>query len=183
MKTTAVHEEEVLEHVCMCLGSQKVKMARNFAIQAHGDQKYGDDPYIRHLDDVAMLAASYGHLAIVVAYLHDVIEDTDKTAGDIRAHFGSIVTASVLTCTDKPGRNRRERKARTNEKLSDSMNTTALIVKACDRLANVRECVRTNDSRIEMYRREYPAFREAAYRAGLCESVWAELDELMKETL
>ena len=163
----------------MTITEQTVALARAFAVQAHGDQKYGDGPYVRHLDDVAALAAPFGHLARVVAYLHDVLEDTKATGHELVTHFGQSVRVAVALCTDEYGLNRRERKAKTNAKLATSTNSVGLVVKACDRLANVRECVRTNDSRLEMYRREYPAFRDAAYRAGLCDAVWAELDELM----
>lgn len=32
---------------------------------------------------------------------------------------------------------------------------------------------------LEMYRREHPSFRDALYVAGMCESLWAELDALL----
>jgi len=135
----------------LTITEQTVELARAFAVQAHGDQKYGDEPYVRHLDDVAAIAAPFGQFARVVAYLHDTIEDTDASPDDIINQFGVMALASVEVCTDEPGRNRRERKARTNEKLAASTNVVGLIVKACDRLANVRECVRTGNSRLEMY--------------------------------
>jgi hypothetical protein len=30
-----------------------------------------------------------------------------------------------------------------------------------------------------MYRREHPAFREAAYRPGLCDELWREMDRIL----
>jgi (p)ppGpp synthase/HD superfamily hydrolase len=53
--------------------------AREFAIKAHGEQKYGEFPYSVHLDEVATIAKPYGESAEIVAYLHDVIEDTSVT--------------------------------------------------------------------------------------------------------
>ena len=62
--------------------TEEVKRAREFAIKAHGDQMYGDEPYIVHLDEVAGILHEFGIMetiftnAYIVAYLHDTIEDT-----------------------------------------------------------------------------------------------------------
>ncbi len=37
--------------------------ARNFAIKAHGEQLYGECPYVVHLDAVAALLEPYGEEA------------------------------------------------------------------------------------------------------------------------
>ena len=56
----------------------------------------------------------------------------------------------------------------------------ALIVKAADRLANVRACVADGNQRLlEVYRSEHPTFSRAAYRPSLCDTLWAELDSLL----
>ena len=46
--------------------------ARDYAIAAHGDQKYGEHPYVGHLDAVAEIVRPDGELAVAVAYLHDL---------------------------------------------------------------------------------------------------------------
>lgn len=158
--------------------------ARSFAIAAHGDQKYGDRPYTHHLDAVAELAVPYGEEAVVVAYLHDTVEDTPITLQDIEAAFGPKVAACVSLLTDQPGANRKERKAKTYAKLATVRGETelALIVKVADRLANVRACVADRKRGLwEVYQSEHPAFRDAAYREGLCEPLWSELDGLLSE--
>ncbi len=40
--------------------SPTIARARAFALEAHGEQKYGDHPYAYHLDAVAAIAAPYG---------------------------------------------------------------------------------------------------------------------------
>lgn len=56
----------------------------------------------------------------------------------------------------------------------------ALIVKAADRLANLRESARgRSGSKLDMYRQEHPAFRAAAYRPGLCDGLWEEIERLL----
>lgn len=158
--------------------------ARAFAVAAHGEQRYGDHPYATHLDAVARIAAPYGEEAVVVAYLHDTVEDTDATLEAVEARFGPSIAACVGLLTDAPGANRAERKVKTYEKMAAVRGPTelALLVKAADRLANVRACVRDRKRELwETYRREHTAFRGAAYRAGLCEPLWTELDALVAD--
>jgi (p)ppGpp synthase/HD superfamily hydrolase len=158
------------------------QQAREFAIKAHGDQKYGDQPYSVHLDAVAALAAPYGNDAVVVAYLHDAVEDTPTTPQQIETEFGAKVAACVALLTDEPGANRKERKAKTYAKLATVSGETelALIVKAADRLANVRACVANNLERLwNVYHSEHSAFKSAAFREGLCDPLWSELDRLL----
>ena len=156
--------------------------ARAFAVAAHREQKYGEHPYAFHLDAVATLAATYGDEAVKVAWLHDVVEDTDATVQQIEARFGPHIASCVALLTDEPGATRKERKARTYAKLAlvSGTDELALVVKACDRLANVRACLhdRLRD-RWEVYRAEHAVFRRSAYRPGLCDPLWAELDALL----
>ncbi|HSC79311.1 MAG TPA: HD domain-containing protein [Chitinolyticbacter sp.] len=160
--------------------------ARAFALHAHGDQKYGDRPYSFHLDMVAGNLAPYGEQAQVVGYLHDVVEDTSVTKEKIEDEFGSLVAECVGLLTDEPGANRKERKAKTYEKLSRVSGPAelALIVKVADRLANVKACVADGKrSQWEVYLSEQPTFKAAAYREGLCDPLWAELEELLQDEL
>lgn len=48
-----------------------------------------------HAQRVAGLVVEFGEQAVVVALLHDVVEDTDVTLDDIRAEFGDAVATSV----------------------------------------------------------------------------------------
>lgn len=156
--------------------------ARIFAIAAHGEQRYGDHPYSHHLDAVAALAAPYGEDAVTIAYLHDTAEDTEATIEQIEQAFGAKIAACVSLLTDESGANRKERKAKTYARMATvtSEHELALLVKAADRLANVRACVRDNNSSLwQIYKDEHPTFRAAAYRVGLCDPLWTELDALL----
>jgi len=160
------------------------QQARAFAIAAHADQKYGDRPYSFHLDAVAKLAAPYGEEAVVIAYLHDTAEDTQTTIAEIEGKFGPRVAACVSLLTDEPGANRKERKAKTYAKLAgvEGANEIALLVKAADRLANVRACVQDRKKSLwQLYQSEQSAFKSSAYRSGQCEPLWAELESLLSE--
>ena len=156
--------------------------ARTFAVTAHGDQAYGNDPYVVHLDAVAQLASSFGDAAAVVAYLHDVVEDTEVSLADIAAQFGTFVSDCVAILTDEPGENRHLRKTKTYQKMAEVRGDRelALIVKACDRLANVQACVAQQAmNRLAIYKNEHDLFRSSVYRQGLCDDLWRELETIM----
>lgn len=159
-----------------------LETARSFALAAHGDQMYGRRPYVYHLDAVVRLLLPYGTEAQVIGYLHDVVEDTEVGEDAVRARFGDRVADCVSLLTDAPGSTRAERKAMTYARLALVSGTTelALVVKAADRLANVRACSADGEHRLRLvYQTEHPSFRRAAYRRGLCEPLWEELDALL----
>lgn len=161
----------------------RTQAARDFAIKAHGAQQYGPHPYSYHLDAVAALVAQFGEDFEIVAYLHDTVEDTATTLDEIEATFGSKIAECVSILTDETGENRKARKAKTNAKLAATTNILALTVKAADRLANLLECQRdTSGGKLQMYRREHSAFREAAYRDRLCDDLWSRIDSIILET-
>ncbi len=157
---------------------------RTFAAAAHGDQTYGSQPYVAHLDAVAALVPDEPTLR-AVAYLHDVLEDTDVQRSTLEQRFGLAVAEAVALLTDPQAPSRRARKAQLHARLSqlgvdEPAAVLALHVKVADRLANVRCCAQTDDPRLAMYRREHQEFRPAAYRAGLCDALWNELDALLQ---
>lgn len=79
-----------------------VTRAREFAIQYHGDQKYGDKPYVHHLDCVFNkldCSFPYNEKYGCVAYLHDILEDTDCEYEDLEKNFGFVVADNVLRLT------------------------------------------------------------------------------------
>lgn len=156
--------------------------AKAFAMKAHGEQKYGDEPYIVHLEAVVANLESYGEKAQIIGYLHDVIEDTEVGYQDVKNVFGDLIANCVAIVTDEEGQNRKERKARTYKKMSKVTGELelALIVKAADRLANIRACVKDGNERLlSMYKGEHPVFRSSVYREGLCEDIWHDIERLI----
>ena len=149
--------------------------AKSFAIKAHGDQKYGEQPYIVHLEAVVAHLHDYGEQAVVMGYLHDVIEDTAAVYAQLSSEFGAFIADGVAILTDEPGRNRKERKTLTYAKMARVSGELelALVVKAADRLANVQACIANGKADLlKMYKREHSAFRSAVYRPGLCDDLW-----------
>lgn len=162
------------------------KAARAFAIEAHGDQTYGDAPYVTHLDAVVALLDAHGHGdAAIAGYLHDVLEDTDTTRSELADEFGERVATAVAFCSDEPGPNRKARKSATYARMARDLATggpgvtLGAVTKVADRLANVAASAATRPDLLEMYRGEHPTFREALHREGVCDSLWLALDTLM----
>lgn len=80
--------------------------AKEFALDAHGDQKYGksDKPYSYHLTQVAdLVARRYEDPELTAAaWLHDTVEDADVTVDQIRDKFGVRVANLVDEMTHDP---------------------------------------------------------------------------------
>src|SRR5271166_4137098 len=79
-------------------------LAQGFAMCAHRNQrrKYEDAPYVVHCERVARIVTEYTDDAEVIAaaMMHDVLEDTDVTAEEMRRVFGDQITDLVLEVTD-----------------------------------------------------------------------------------
>lgn len=158
-----------------------VERARTFALEVHGAQLYGSRPYIVHLEAVAALVEAYGEEARAVAYLHDVVEDTSVQIEAIALAFGRRIAKCVAILTDAAGGSRKERKRKTYARMAGVSGDLeiALIVKAADRLANMRACVADgNEELLSVYRAEFSAFRDAARRESQGCDLWSEMEEI-----
>ncbi len=86
------------------MNTERIWRAREFATVAHQTQtrKYNGRPYIEHPLAVARMVARFDHDEdmIIAALLHDTVEDTSVTIGDIECAFGTGVAALVSDLTD-----------------------------------------------------------------------------------
>lgn len=120
--------------------------ARRYATKAHAaiDQrrKYTDDPYIVHPQAVMELVRSVPHTEemLAAAWLHDTVEDTPTTLGDIDSHFGPKVAELVRMLTNvshAEDGNRFERKNR-DRRHSAGASPQAKTIKLADLIDNTR---------------------------------------------
>jgi len=81
---------------------QKMDIAKTIAERLHKDQvdKLGV-PYIRHIEEVVEGVTTEEEK--IVAYLHDVVEDTDYPHVLIYLHFGKAVADAVYAITKRKG--------------------------------------------------------------------------------
>ncbi len=156
------------------------ELAREFAVVAHSDQRYGDLPYVTHLADVASVAEEFAAPAFVrdAAWLHDTLEDTATTFEELVAHFGVVVADLVEAVTDKRGNSRAEIHAATYPTLRRA-GKPAVQLKLCDRLANARASSKTNPKKLAMYQREWTFFRSTLQLPGEHKGLWAALAKLL----
>lgn len=168
---------------------QDVAAIREMAIEAHGDQQYGTEPYQVHLDEVAEIVQPYGWDYVKLAYCHDLLEDVPKSDEDHRYWESRILgmtdpdfLADCLLLKDEPGKNRKERKAKTYAKMRDAdpEQHRALVVKMADRFGNARASDQNNPKLVVMYQKEHPAFQAAVYRPGLATELVKALDDLLE---
>lgn len=174
--------------------------AWKLAFQWHGEQKWGNRPYIDHLDDVynihnrhcvSSLAYSYalgiftpdglyrGEAEKTIAhaiYLHDSLEDTGHELSEIMAIFGEDVGNLVWRLTDEPGKNRGERKRKTYAKIKGDIR--AIAIKMCDRESNVRFAWQCNPKLLKMYQNEYEEFEYELRCGDLFAKQWEQLRKL-----
>lgn len=150
--------------------------ALEFAINAHGGQKYGEQPYSVHLIAVAHTLWVYGadEPLIVAGYLHDTIEDTKTTVEDLRVEFGQEVADLVWAVTGV-GANRKERCASAYVKMKAYPRSVTL--KLADRLVNVETAKGNKSRQWGMYCKEHPKFVSELRPHGPA-VMWNALDEL-----
>ena len=125
----------------------RIKKAFEIADESHKDQKRrSGEPYIIHPVAVAKILADMGMDAdsICAALLHDVVEDTEKTAEDIRQMFGADVELLVEGVT-KLGQiplsaSKEEEQSENIRKmfLAMSRDIRVIIIKLADRVHNMR---------------------------------------------
>lgn len=170
---------------------QKLLLAEMTAKMLHRDQTYGPlmEPYSEHLQDVVNVLSEFGYLDVtwgMAGWLHDTLEDTAYTREDMETAFGGWVTDVVVSVTTPASIG--NRKARLEALIVQlEAHPMGLPLKLADRISNVRSCWQTKDSRLFMYHKEYPRFRErlrplrVPYHgvvAGI-EMMWRTLDALM----
>lgn len=122
---------------------KEAQAARIVARLAHRGQKYGHRDYFTfHIEGVRTIlsaceGATYQHA--IVAYLHDVLEDTDLTAYELEAiGFSSETIRSVIAMTRGHGAHESETYAEYIMRLC--LDPVAPLVKHCDLTFNANQC-------------------------------------------
>jgi RelA/SpoT family (p)ppGpp synthetase len=117
-----------------------------YAMMAHGEQKRASgDPYFSHPLEVAAILTDLklDDATIVAALLHDTIEDTESTRGEIDQTFGREIGALVEGLTKLKRLELVSREAKQAENLRKLLLAIAddvrvLLIKLADRLHNMR---------------------------------------------
>lgn len=150
------------------------------AERAHQNQSYDIYPYMYHVKKVAKLAEELGYdeSIIISCILHDTMEDGRLSYNDIKKSFGKEVAEIVYLVTDEKGRNRKEKHQKTYPLIAT--NWKAVVVKICDRIANMEHSYYNNDNLFLMYYNESKEFKDILYtKDNETYRVWEKLDDLL----
>ena len=171
------------------LSQKEIKLvweAYRYSDKAHvGQKRIGGEAYISHPVSVACIASKF-HLdaaSIQAALLHDVVEDTPSTAGDIKKKFGSQVAKLVdgLSKLDKVQfSDDTEAQAENFRKmlLAMSQDVRVILIKLADRLHNMQTLGPLKPSKRRVISQETSdIYAPIANRLGL-NSVYQELEDL-----
>ena len=166
--------------------SKPIIRAYEYAKKHHGDQKRNSgEPYIIHPLNVAYILAGVGldEATICAALLHDVVEDTDVTDGDLRIEFGDEIADMVAGVT-KLGtmmfESVEEQQAEDYRKMFLAMgkDIRVIIIKLADRLHNMRTLkYLKRDRQIANAKETMEIYSPLANRLGLYSIKW-ELEDL-----
>ena len=129
------------------MADKRIIKAAYFASVKHREQRRKDTektPYINHplaLANVLAVECGVDDVEVICgALLHDTIEDTKTTEGELLENFGENITRIVLEVTDDKDLDKIERKeaqVRNAPHLSDQ----AKLIKLADKISNLRDIV------------------------------------------
>jgi len=142
------------------LNAKPIDFAINYAKKAHAGhvRKYTTEPYVSHPIAVAGLVASVtdDKEMIISAILHDVVEDTSATLGDIYHNFGRNITLLVNDLTDisKPGDGKRSRRKTIDRLHIDKASHRAKTIKLADLIDNTKTIVQFDPKFAAVYMQE-----------------------------
>ncbi|QKJ85106.1 Guanosine-3',5'-bis(diphosphate) 3'-pyrophosphohydrolase [Paramixta manurensis] len=123
--------------------------ARRYATKAHAEvdqrRKYTNEPYIVHPAAVVELVRSVtdNETMLAAAWLHDTVEDTASTTGDIESHFGLEVARLVAMLTNTTPSQATNRAARKMAHFRHSAHASpdAQTIKLADIIDNTRSII------------------------------------------
>ena len=127
-------------------GFELVLRALHFAADKHRDHRRKDihaSPYINHPIHVAQILSEVGvedPEILAAATLHDTVEDTETSLGELAKEFGDRVSRIVAEVTDDKSLPKQERK-RLQIEHAPELSGEAAQVKVADKISNVTDVI------------------------------------------
>jgi len=168
-----------------------IERAFEIAEAAHdGQLRKSGDPFITHPVGVATILAGLGldEATVAAALLHDAVEDTDLSLGDVEAEMGFEIAALIDGVTKLDKIKFRSAEQTRAENLRKMMVATArdvrvLLIKIADRLHNMRTLSPLRPEKRDLIAREtIEIYAPLAHRLGMYAIKW-ELEDLAFATL
>ena len=170
---------------------KEIERAYRFAETHHeGQKRLSGEDFINHPLSVTQILADLGldTTTLVAALLHDTVEDTDVTLGELEEGFGPEVARIVdgLTKLDRlEFRSREQQQAENVRKMIVAMagDIRVLLIKLADRLHNMRTLAPLAPGRQQRIANEtLDIYAPLAHRLGVQQIKW-ELEDLAFKTL
>jgi GTP pyrophosphokinase len=168
-----------------------IERAFDFACERHADQlRYSGDEFITHPVGVAQVCAGMrlDTETLCAALLHDTVEDTSASLGEIRSEFGEEIAQLVDGVTKLTGitfESRDERQAENYRKMMVAMATDVrvILIKLADRLHNMRTLgALPKQKQTAKSHETLEIYAPLAHRLGIHAIKW-ELEDLSFATL
>lgn len=180
---------KLLRHAKPLLKTGDGKMIRKAfftAAEAHKEmRRKSGEPYIYHPIEVAFICISeigLGTTSIISALLHDIVEDTEWTLGDIDREFGQKVTRIIDGLTKisgVPGESMSEQAENFRKMLLTlAKDTRVILIKLADRLHNMRTLESMpRHKQLKIASETFYLYAPLAHRLGLY-AIKTELEDL-----
>jgi GTP pyrophosphokinase len=178
--------EEHAHDAAVAVDRDRVEAAFVFACEHHADQrrKSGEE-FIVHPVGVAKICAGMrlDTETLVAALLHDTVEDTSASLGEVRERFGDEVALLVDGVTKLTGitfMSRDEAQAENYRKMMVAMATDirVILIKLADRLHNMRTIgAMPKQKQIDKAKETLEIYAPIAHRLGIHAIKW-ELEDL-----
>ncbi|CAF3542144.1 unnamed protein product [Adineta steineri] len=165
---------------------EKFMHALQFAAHKHRFQKRKDSdgtPYINHPIGVAHILSNEAGIKdidlLIVALLHDTVEDTETTHEELQQEFGTRIADLVAELTDDKNLPKAERK-RLQILNAKQLSSDAIIVRLADKIYNLRDLNRDtpvgwSEQRVKEY------FEWSVQIARQLAGHNAQMDEILKD--
>ena len=172
--------------------------AEAFAAEGHSGQirNYSGLPYIEHPQAVSRLLreAGYDDEVQAAALLHDLLEDTETSAEEIRKRFGERVAELVKVLSDDPSIEPYERRKDALREKVLAAGSDAVAIYAADKLSNVTDLRALYDEegedagkrfkapldlRLELWRRDAEALCALSPQPPFAEDLRRQLEALL----
>ena len=180
--------DEILKSIAKYPASEQEVLSKAFyyAKKAHeGQKRASGEEYFTHPVAVAQILIDLGmdYHSVAASFLHDVIEDTPVSEGDIKEEFGEEILELVVGVTklDKiEFKSQEEEQAENFKKIFVSMakDIRVIIIKLADRLHNMRSLnFLSHERQLRMARETLDIYAPLAGRLGISQ-IKCELEDL-----
>jgi (p)ppGpp synthase/HD superfamily hydrolase len=138
-------------------------------------------PHAEAVADI-LRRAGYDEGTQILGLLHDVVEDTPRTADNVRDTFGAPVAEAVGSLTEDPTIRQYTQRKRDLRARTIAAGSPAVDVSIADKIASLRHAQLTDSPVSPRKLRHYAVMLQLALTAGLAPALCPQLERLLMQT-